>query len=244
MTMTKKIYRPTILTLLGLALTIAVIAGTTGFILGRAPLLGQYIPVRFDATGAPDRWVRFSFSLILLPVWIQLTLALVFGSIGTLLLYRTNPRSREGMEDEATRQDRERMLVAAEAVSLLTAIWVTFQGIAALRILWLWQWWQGNLGDTYLQTLVLAIVLSVIVGIRAGVNLRYARPASRQTDDIHWRMQGLYFNPDDPALFVPLRNGIGWTLNFGRPRAIMFLVLFVAFGIGAPIVILRLLLGQ
>ena len=71
---TKKIYRPTVLTLLGVAATIAVIAGTTGFILGRAPLLGQFIPVRFDdVTGAPDRWVAFSYSLILLPVWIQPT---------------------------------------------------------------------------------------------------------------------------------------------------------------------------
>jgi uncharacterized membrane protein len=244
MKLTKRIYRPTILTLLGLATTIAVIAGTAGFILGRAPLLGPNIPVRFDANGMPDRWVRFSYSVILLPVWIQLTLAVVFGSMGVLLLHRAKPRSRDGVEDPVSRQERERMLVTAEAISLLTAIWVTFQGIAALRILWLWQWLLGNLGDTYLQTLVVAVVLSVIVGIRAGVNLRYATPALRQTEDIHWRLQGLYFNPEDPALFVPLRSGIGWTLNFGRPRAIMFLLLFVAFGIGAPIVLLRLLLGQ
>jgi uncharacterized membrane protein len=240
---TRKIYRPTVLTLLGLATTIAVIAGTAGFLLGRAPLLGQFIPVRFDVNGAPDRWVRFSYSLILLPVWIQLTLAVVFGAIGSLLLHRTNPRSPEG-EDDVTRQNRERMLVTAEAVSLLTTIWVTFQGFAALRILWLWQWWQGSLGDAYLQSLVLAIVLSVIVGIRAGVNLRHANPAWRQTEDAHWRMQGLYFNPADPALFVPLRSGIGWTVNFGRPRSVMFLLLFVAFGIAVPIVLLRLLLGQ
>ena len=242
--MTKKIYRPTVLTLLGVAATIAVIAGTTGFILGRAPLLGQFIPVRFDATGAPDRWVAFSYSLVLLPVWIQLTLAVVFGVIGSLLLYRTHPRSREGAEDEVVKQDRERMLVTAEAISLLVSIWVTFQGVAALRILWLWQWWQGTLGDAYLQSLVVAIVLSVIVGIRAAVNMRHATPALRQTEDAHWRMTSLYFNPEDPALFVPLRNGPGWTLNFGRPRAIMFLLLFVAFGIVIPIVLLRLLLGQ
>ena len=136
------------------------------------------------------------------------------------------------------------MLVTAEAISLLAAIWVTFQSVAALRILWLWQWWQGTLGDAYLQSLVLAIVLSVIVGIRAAVNLRYANPTSRQTADAHWRMAGLYVNPSDPALFVPLRNGVGWTVNLGRPRAVMFLLLFVAFGIGIPIVLLRLLLGQ
>jgi uncharacterized membrane protein len=240
---TRKIYRPTVLTLLGMATTIAVIAGTAGFILGRAPLLGQVIPVRFDGNGRPDLWVRFSYSLILLPVWIQVTLAVVFGTLGSLLLYRTNPRSPAGVESEVVKQERERMLVTAEAISLLTTIWVMFQAIAALRILWLWQWWQGNLGDIYLQSLVVAIVLSVIVGIRAGVNLQYAKPAQRQTLDIHWRMQGLYFNPEDPALFVPLRSGIGWTLNFGRPRAIMFLLLFIAFGIGAPIVLMRLLLG-
>ena len=242
--MTRKIYRPTVLTLLGVAVTIAVIAGTAGFILGRAPMLGQFIPVRFDATGAPDRWVAFSYSVILIPVWIQLALALIFGTIGTLLLYRTNPRSRDGVEDEVVRQDRERMLVTAEAIILLAVIWVTFQGVAALRIIWLWQWWQGTLGDAYLRSLVVAIVLSVVVGIRAAVNMRHAKPALRQTEDAYWRRAGLYINPQDPALFVPLRNGLGWTLNLGRPRAVMFLLLFAAFGIGVPIVLLKLLLGQ
>ena len=120
-------------------------------------MLGQ-ISFPFGSTplAAPDRWVAFSYSVILMPVWIQLALALVFGAIGTLLLYRTNPRSRDGIEDEVVRQDRERMLVTAEAVSLLAAIWVMFQGVAALRILWLWQWWQGNLGDIYLRSLVVA----------------------------------------------------------------------------------------
>jgi uncharacterized membrane protein len=233
-----------VLTLLGVAVTIAVIAGTAGFILGRAPMLGQFIPVRFDATGAPDRWVAFSYSVILIPVWIQLALALIFGTIGTLLLYRTNPRSRDGVEDEVVRQDRERMLVTAEAIILLAVIWVTFQGVAALRIIWLWQWWQGTLGDAYLRSLVVAIVLSVVVGIRAAVNMRHAKPALRQTEDAYWRRAGLYINPQDPALFVPLRNGLGWTLNLGRPRAVMFLLLFAAFGIGVPIVLLKLLLGQ
>jgi uncharacterized membrane protein len=241
---TRKIYRPTVLTLLGAAATIAVIAGTAGFILGRAPLLGQFIPVRFDVTGAPDRWVASSYSLILLPVWIQLTLAVVFGTIGSLLLYRTNPRAPGGVEDDVVRQERERMLATAEAISLLAAIWVTFQAVAALRILWLWQSWQGTLGDAYLPSLAVAIVLSVIVGIRAAVNMRHRQPAERHTEDAHWRMSGLYVNPQDPSLFVPLRNGVGWTLNFGRPRAVMFLVLFVAFGIFVPIALLRLLLGQ
>jgi uncharacterized membrane protein len=242
---TKQLYRPTVLTLLGYAATIAVTAGTAGFILGRAPLLGQVIPVHFGSDGAPDRWLRFSYALVLLPVWIQLALATVFGAVAGLLLYRVHPRAREGAaEDEVVRQERERMLATAEAVSLLTTIWVTFQAVAALRIMWLWQWWHGNLGDIYFQSLVVAIVASVIVGIRAAVNMRHAQPAHRETLDANWRMDGVYFNPQDPSLFVPLRSGTGWTLNFGRPRALLIVLLFVLVGIGVPIVILRLILGQ
>lgn len=34
----------------------------------------------------------------------------------------------------------------------------------------------------------------------------------------HWLAGGgIYFNPDDPSLFVPKKYGIGWTLNFGKP---------------------------
>jgi uncharacterized membrane protein len=86
--------------------------------------------------------------------------------------------------------------------------------------------------------------VSVIVGIRAGVNMRHAKPALRPSEDAHWRFRSLYFNAGDPSLFVPLRSGIGWTLNLGRPRAILFLVMFLVVGIGAPLLILRTLLGE
>jgi len=243
--MTKKIYRPTVLTLLGVAVTIAAIAGTAGFILGRAPMLGEFVSVHFTDQGVPDRWLPISFALVLLPVWIQLILAAVFGSIGTVLLYRSRPlQTRSIVEDDVARQNRERMLVSAEAVSLLCAIWVLFQGLAALRILWLWQRGFGDLGNVYMESLIVAIVLSGIVGVRAGVNLHDPKPALRPSDDLHWRFNALYFNPDDPALFVPVRTGVGWTVNFGRPRAVVFLVLFVVLGVGAPLFILRMLLGE
>lgn len=243
--MTKKIYRPTVATLLAVATTIAAIAGTAGFILGRVPMLRQFIPVHFDSQGVPDRWLPASFALVLLPVWIQLTLALVFGAIAALLLYRTRPTRQPEAEDEGVRHDRERMLITAEAVSLLSAIWVTFQGVAAIRILGLWQRGWGGLGSAYGQSLVVAVVLSIVVGIRAGVNLRNPeRTERRQTEDVHWRFSGVYFNPADPALFVPLRSGIGWTMNFGRPKSIVFLIFLMIFGFGAPLVILRFLLGE
>ena len=34
-----------------------------------------------------------------------------------------------------------------------------------------------------------------------------------------------YVNPDDPAILVPKRMGIGWTINFGRPAGVATAVL-------------------
>jgi uncharacterized membrane protein len=49
-------------------------------------------------------------------------------------------------------------------------------------------------------------------------------------------------NPDDPALFVPTRDGTRWTLNFGRPVAAALLGVILMLGVLAPTVILVLAL--
>jgi uncharacterized membrane protein len=43
-------------------------------------------------------------------------------------------------------------------------------------------------------------------------------------DDRYWSAGVFYNNPNDPALFVPKRFGLGWTLNFGHPQAKLFLI--------------------
>ena len=43
-------------------------------------------------------------------------------------------------------------------------------------------------------------------------------------DDRYWYAGVFYNNPDDPALFVPKRFGLGWTLNFGHPQAKLVLI--------------------
>ena len=120
----KIIYRPTVLTLVGVATTIAAISGTTGYILGRATSVPSLLAVHFDDQGIADRFVRASYPIILVPVWIQLSLAIMFGAIAAVLLYRGN-KTRSAVENEVSRQERERMLMTAEAITLLAAIWVT-----------------------------------------------------------------------------------------------------------------------
>ena len=239
----KMIYRPTFLTLLGIGTMIAAISGTAGYILGRATSVPPLLPVHFDDQGIADRFVRASYAIILVPVWIQLTLAIVFGAIAGVLLHRTQ-KTRSAVETEVSRQERERMLMTAEAITLLAAIWVAFQGLLAVRLIMMWQLMCCGLGAVYYQSLVVCIVLSAIVGVRAAVYLQHPKPVVRKTEDAHWRFPGVYINRQDPALFVPLRQGPGWTLNLGRPQAIVFIGLVLFFSIWAPILIFRVLLGE
>jgi uncharacterized membrane protein len=239
----KIIYRPTFPTLVGIGVTIAAIAGTAGYILGRAPSIPPMLPVHFDDEAIADRFVRASYAVILVPVWIQLALAILFGAIAGLVLYRSQ-KTRSAVENEVSRQERERMLMTAEAISLLAAIWVTFQGLLAVRLIYMWQRMCCGLGDLYYQALVVCIVLSGIVGVRAAVYLQYPKPVVRQTEDVYWRFPGVYINRHDPSLFVPLRQGTGWTVNFGRPQAILFLGLVLLISIWAPVFIFRALLGE
>ena len=55
-------------------------------------------------------------------------------------------------------------------------------------------------------------------------------------DDRYWSAGFFYNNPDDPALFVPKRFGLGWTLNFGHPQAKLVLI-----GVLVVILVLSLL---
>jgi uncharacterized membrane protein len=57
----------------------------------------------------------------------------------------------------------------------------------------------------------------------------------RQTPDSAWRGI-LYYNPDDRALFVPKRYGIGYTLNFANPWCWPVLAMILAL-VALPIIL-------
>ncbi len=60
-------------------------------------------------------------------------------------------------------------------------------------------------------------------------------------DDRYWYGGIFYYNPDDPAMFVPRRFGLGWTVNFGNPRGRLFmmaiLLVGLLFGVIIPVLV-------
>ena len=62
-------------------------------------------------------------------------------------------------------------------------------------------------------------------------------PVGDRTPDVCWKLGIFYFNPDDPALFVEKRFGIGWTVNFANSKLVLvfgaiFLFIFAMLLIG------------
>ena len=56
-------------------------------------------------------------------------------------------------------------------------------------------------------------------------------------DDQYWSGGVFYNNPDDPAVFVPKRFGLGWTMNFGHPQAKLVLIGMLLLVLLPPLVV-------
>jgi len=59
-------------------------------------------------------------------------------------------------------------------------------------------------------------------------------------DDRYWYGGFFYNNPDDPAVFVPKRFGLGWTMNFGHPQAKLVLIGMLVLVLLPPLVVVIL----
>ncbi|MGE3956890.1 MAG: DUF1648 domain-containing protein [Vicinamibacterales bacterium] len=216
------------------ALTIGLVTLATAlYLLIEYPALPDLLPVHFGPNGAPNGWQYRTLPRVLIPVGVQALLAVTFGAVAALLL------SRAHGDHDHDAPDVKAAATAAEAVVLLAATWITFQGYAAVTLARLWMSQQATLPFYNLGEMAGGL-LSIAIAVRA--HRRLGRPEPRPFMPEHWRLGQLYKNADDPALFVPTRDGRRWTLNFGRPVAGALLGLVLAVGILAPTVLIALAL--
>ena len=99
-------------------------------------------------------------------------------------------------------------------------------------------------GDTSLVkilaiiTIVLSIGGGIIIGKLRSVDgsaLNKTKNYGYEEEDDRWILGGsIYYNPDDPALFVEKRIGVGTTINVGNKWG----KIFMALGLGIPLTVL------
>ena len=223
--------RPTPLTRWAIAASAAAIVLSAAFLVVCYPSLPDLLAVHFMRNGRPNGWQYKTWGRVLVPVFVQLALVLTLGVVAALLL------SRPHGDHDSHAPDVRAAEAAAEAVALLASIWVVFQAYVAFTLEHMWAFESSRLIG-YNAVELGGVLLTIAIAVRA--NLRLGRPEPRPFVPEHWRFGQLYKNANDPALFVPTRNGARWTLNFGRPVAAALMAGILVIGILAPAVILGL----
>jgi uncharacterized membrane protein len=143
------------------------------------------------------------------------------------LVYRSRPDIDPAEPAASLRRYRYLLgAVARAALAMIALIDVTFL-LAGLRS---WQLYQpqGISAALVLLPGAAGVLVLVVVAMRAGRNRARAAAAGNppgraavvgRDDDRFWKAGLIYVNRSDPAVAVPVRIGVGWTLNLGNPAS-------------------------
>ncbi len=188
-------------------------------------------PVHWNAAGVPDAVASRTPAAVFEPLVSSalICLLLLVCAVGLLLWTRRVAASGTAADREG-RFQRLVLLVLLGAEYLVAA---TAALAASLPVL-------GPAAAHWMLPLVLGltvvfVVLLVAAFFRSGQGgSRFAAGESGDeamatdgTEDRFWKAGIFYVNPNDPAIFVEKRFGIGYTLNFGNPRAWLILAVIL-----------------
>lgn len=96
----------------------------------------------------------------------------------------------------------------------------------------------SSLTPVFIILLISIILLPIIIefkfgqggnNLKNGADEKVDNTVSNVDDDSFWKLGSIYYNPNDPSLFVEKRFGVGWTLNFGNKKAIVISIVFLIF---------------
>ena len=77
-----------------------------------------------------------------------------------------------------------------------------------------------------LIAVICAILISLIVFYKTIMTREWRNTVPHESEC--WYFAFFYYNPKDKRLFLPKRTGLGWTLNFAQPLALVILILLIA----------------
>ncbi len=172
-------------------------------------------PVHFGFHG-PDHWVtrspRAVYGLIVLNgLLCGLMLMTRYG-----LLHESRRVAIDGASAQAETRFRRIitwLLVAVEYLTVMLAWAILFSSPQGVFVF--------GMGMLVLTAVLVFVLLRMGQG---GNRLAPGGPPGDRTPDACWKWGMFYINPNDPALFVEKRFGVGYTVNFGNRWSWIFLL--------------------
>ena len=174
-------------------------------------------PVHFDITGTPNRWVERTPG--------NVYGILIFGSEFGLLMFGMAVAGWYGSRrGDPMRKPVVLVLLAAEAmIAFLTGLipLMTASGLQIPVQVMLFGW-------------VPLLILPLLYAYRESIK---PREPLDPTPNECWKGGMIYYNPNDAALFVQRRDGMGFTINFGNRWSWTMLGCLVFVLVSGPLVL-------
>jgi uncharacterized membrane protein len=175
----------------------AALALTAAYLQSQWNRLPERFPVHWGVSGQPDRWSTREPLTVFAPILIGVAMNLFM--LAMAWLFSKLPRNT------IMRRITVRLLEVVLYPLTLTFIIVALLPLGLVVPIWL----------------IPAIMLTCVAGLIIWSYRQIAKPliADATPDpqsDSYWKAGMFYYNPNDPAIFVAKRVGIGYTLNFAN----------------------------
>jgi uncharacterized membrane protein len=192
------------------------------------PSMPEMLAVHYGAKGVPNRLAAKTVGTAFSLVFVQIGVTVLLVGIAVAIFRTSRPDLDPARPVGSARWHRHYMSLGAKALlGLVAMIDVGMLGSSLLM-------WTGTVTSWAPLVIVLPVLAAVVVAVVVLARNNRERDEGERTglthrdDDKFWRGGLFYINREDPVLFVPRRFGLGWTLNFGNPRATMLLAGVVA----------------
>lgn len=183
----------------------AILAGVGFYLQAHWSRIPERFPVHWGANGQPNRWVQRTVHGVYGPLGFGAVLLLFVIGIGLATWYGSRPSPL-----------RVAILKVLVTVTYLLGIVFGMVGLLPLRVM------------PPFAILVPTLVFLPVIMIYATRISSDPDMAADPTPDSRWHLSSIYYNPSDPALFVPKRLGMGYTFNFGNPMSWVVLAALLA----------------
>ncbi|HEX3271797.1 MAG TPA: DUF5808 domain-containing protein [Ktedonobacterales bacterium] len=214
-------------------LPLALIGATAAYLAYTYPDAPDPFPTHFDINGNPNAFSPKTIGSYFLIVFLQIFMwALI--TVLTYLIVRA--KSLPGRDETGFKRIVLRFLFAIKALAIgFMGVVGAASAYAAVNATALPEWFLG----VTIGYIVLVFVLIIVVTVRASARSARLQPANASTtdrmDDSHWILGSIYFNRNDPSIFVERRFGIGWTINVGSVGGVLTMVALLAVAVVLPL---------
>lgn len=172
------------------------LAGVAFYLQAHWYQLPERFPVHWGANGLPNGWATRSFQGVYAPLLLPAFLNVVFVFFAMVLL-------------RASRNTTMRHVTVTILLLLMYPVSFAFGMVGLLPLTTLPMW--------IVPVVTLGMVAVLLVWSIVKITAHTAIDAVPEPqNDAYWKAGMFYYNPDDPAIFVSKRVGIGYTVNFAN----------------------------